>query len=133
SQAYSSACVDRICRRNGESGSPDAPHIIPVSHDGYVREHIVSGPSHLTGGSPMARARLSPMTLATLASVSLLCGYSAIGHAAEIPAGKVAHVLLISIDGLHAGDLGRFAKEHPDSAMASLMKSGVTYPNAYAP
>jgi hypothetical protein len=40
------------------------------------------------------------------------------------------HVLLISIDGLHAGDLARFTREHPTSALAALAASGVTYANA---
>jgi hypothetical protein len=44
-----------------------------------------------------------------------------------------AHVLLISIDGLHGIDLQRFVATHPNSALAKLSRTGVTYANAHAP
>ena len=40
------------------------------------------------------------------------------------------HVLLISIDGMHAIDLANYASLHPQSALASLSRTGVTYPQA---
>jgi len=40
------------------------------------------------------------------------------------------HVLLLSIDGIHALDLRNFVSTHPGSAMARLVKSGVDYTNA---
>ncbi len=40
------------------------------------------------------------------------------------------HVLIISIDGLHAVDLARYVKENPASAMAKLTSMGTTYTNA---
>ena len=40
------------------------------------------------------------------------------------------HVLLLSVDGLHALDLATFVKAHPHSAMARLSARGVTYTNA---
>jgi hypothetical protein len=46
---------------------------------------------------------------------------------------KVRHVLLISVDGMHAVDLAGFVKSHPDSALAALSKSGVTYSQAWTP
>jgi hypothetical protein len=45
----------------------------------------------------------------------------------------IAHVLLISIDGMHGVDLQRFVAMHPDSALAKLSRTGVTYANAHAP
>jgi type I phosphodiesterase/nucleotide pyrophosphatase len=48
------------------------------------------------------------------------------GHAFE-------HVLLLSVDGLHAVDLARFVSEHPASALARLSRRGVTYTAARAP
>ena len=42
----------------------------------------------------------------------------------------IRHVLLISVDGLHAIDLANFVKAHPQSAMARLSAHGVTYTNA---
>ena len=46
---------------------------------------------------------------------------------------RVQHVLLISIDGLHALDVARFVETHPGSAMAELAGHGVTYSNANTP
>jgi hypothetical protein len=43
----------------------------------------------------------------------------------------IRHVLLVSIDGLHAVDLERFVAAHPGSALASLASHGVTYANAW--
>jgi hypothetical protein len=45
----------------------------------------------------------------------------------------VSHVLLISVDGLHALDLSRFVERHPHSALAELSRHGVTYTNARTP
>jgi hypothetical protein len=43
---------------------------------------------------------------------------------------KVRHVLLISVDGLHAVDLERYVNQNPNSALAQLAHMGVLYPNA---
>jgi len=45
-------------------------------------------------------------------------------------AGPYKHVLLISVDGLHALDAANYVAAHPDSVFASLVKTGVFYPNA---
>jgi hypothetical protein len=47
--------------------------------------------------------------------------------------GRVKHVLLISVDGLHALDVANYVKSHPDSAMNELAKHGVTFSNARTP
>ena len=49
------------------------------------------------------------------------------------PTSCVAHVLLISIDGMHEVDLRRFVATHPHSALAALSRSGVTYSQARTP
>jgi Type I phosphodiesterase / nucleotide pyrophosphatase len=41
----------------------------------------------------------------------------------------VKHVLLISVDGLHALDLSNYVASHPDSTLADLSRHGVTYTN----
>jgi len=46
--------------------------------------------------------------------------------------GAIGHVLLLSVDGLHAVDLARYVRLNPTSAMARLTTTGVTYPNASA-
>src|SRR4051812_44160277 len=43
-----------------------------------------------------------------------------------------ARVLLLSIDGMHAGDLARYVAHHPDSALAQLTATGRTYTHAAA-
>lgn len=44
--------------------------------------------------------------------------------------GRAPHVLLISVDGMHASDLQNFVRAHPNSALARLSRHGVYYPNA---
>lgn len=41
----------------------------------------------------------------------------------------VKHVLLISVDGLHALDLANYVSSHPGSTLAQLSNHGVTYTN----
>src|SRR6202521_6298998 len=45
----------------------------------------------------------------------------------------IRHVLLLSIDGLHALDVANYVKAHPESAMAELSEHGITYSNARTP
>ncbi len=42
----------------------------------------------------------------------------------------IHHVLLLSIDGMHAQDLARYIRIHPDSTLAKLANMGVNYTNA---
>jgi hypothetical protein len=46
---------------------------------------------------------------------------------------KIKHVLLISVDGLHALDVARFVESHPNSALAELSGHGISYSNARTP
>jgi len=45
----------------------------------------------------------------------------------------IRHVLLISVDGLHALDVSNYVTNHPNSALAELSRHGVTYANARTP
>ncbi len=63
-------------------------------------------------------------------ALSLLAGV-ALGATAQ--AADVDHVLLISVDGLHALDVARYVESHPNSALAELSSHGVTYTNARTP
>ena len=47
--------------------------------------------------------------------------------------GQIKHVLLISVDGLHALDVANYVETHPMSAMAELSQHGYTYSNARTP
>src|SRR5215469_18863495 len=46
--------------------------------------------------------------------------------------GRIKHVLLISVDGLHALDLTNYVNSHPHSTLAELSEHGKTYSNASA-
>jgi hypothetical protein len=46
---------------------------------------------------------------------------------------KFKHVLLISIDGMHALDVANYVGLHPNSALAELSQHGVTYTGARTP
>src|SRR3984893_1455956 len=47
--------------------------------------------------------------------------------------GKIRHVLLISIDGLHALDVANYVEAQPGSALDELANHGVTFSNARTP
>ena len=46
---------------------------------------------------------------------------------------KIKHVLLISVDGLHALDVSSYVAAHPNSALTELADHGITYSNARTP
>jgi len=46
---------------------------------------------------------------------------------------SIKHVLLISVDGLHQGDLDWYVNQHPNSTLAKLVNAGVEYTNARTP
>jgi len=48
----------------------------------------------------------------------------------ELDTRRIKHVLLISVDGLHALDLTNYVASHPDSTLAQLSHHGFTYTNA---
>lgn len=67
---------------------------------------------------------LKKIALGLLAGVALC---------APAKAADIDHVLLISVDGLHALDVARYVESHPNSALAELSNHGVTYSNARTP
>ncbi len=70
--------------------------------------------------------KLSKLALAACASLATLA-------AVETASAKMQHVLLISVDGMHAVDLQRFVAANPNSTLAKLSKTGVTYTEARTP
>jgi Type I phosphodiesterase / nucleotide pyrophosphatase len=60
-----------------------------------------------------------------------LLAAAAFGTTAQ--AADVDHVLLISVDGLHALDVARYVESHPHSALAELSEHALTYSNARTP
>src|SRR5579863_1593048 len=72
-------------------------------------------------------------TIAIALCVGLVGGtIPASSRAAEdgVTPGKIKHVLLISVDGLHALDLANYVNTHGDSTLAQLSSHGITYTNA---
>ncbi len=63
-------------------------------------------------------------------TLGLLAG---LAFGATAQAADIDHVLLISVDGLHALDVARFIESHPNSALAELSSHGITYSNARTP
>ncbi|MGT2466292.1 alkaline phosphatase family protein [Mesorhizobium atlanticum] len=67
----------------------------------------------------------SAVAASALAAVSLGALQTSVGMAAPYK-----HVLLISVDGLHAIDLANYVAENPGSSFAALAHKGIFYPNA---
>ena len=63
-------------------------------------------------------------------ALGLLAG---VAISATAQAADIDHVLLVSVDGLHALDVARYVESHPKSALAELASHGVTYTNARTP
>ena len=51
----------------------------------------------------------------------------------HVEQGKIGIVCACSLDGFHSQDLAMYLQVMPNSVMAQLAASGVTYPNAYLP
>ena len=75
---------------------------------------------------------ISKLWLSTLICLAGLTALQASPQLDDSDEVTYAHVLLLSIDGMHAVDLARFVADHPDSALAQLTASGRTYTNAIA-
>src|SRR5579883_2036985 len=67
---------------------------------------------------------LSSLIIASLLAMPLAAENG--GHGEK----RVKHVLLISVDGLHALDLSNYVASHPNSTLAELSSHGKTYTNA---
>jgi hypothetical protein len=68
-------------------------------------------------------------TAAGAAALALLSPQPASAAPAVSP--TYQHVLLISIDGMHAIDLANWIEAHPTSHLAALSRHGLIYPNAF--
>jgi hypothetical protein len=76
----------------------------------------------------------SPVKIVTYAATLLLAAFIAMASTqawAVMPSSPIRHVLLISVDGLHATDLEHYVRAHPSSTLAGLTKRGVTYADAH--
>jgi hypothetical protein len=77
--------------------------------------------------------RITKAVMSFVLAASLLMSplqVSAAGNGTNSSVQPVKHVLLISVDGLHALDLANYVNAHQDSTLAKLSRSGITYTNA---
>jgi hypothetical protein len=85
------------------------------------------------------RARWPGRTAALLAGTALATASAATTahptarHHHHHDHGKIRHVLLISVDGLHQQDLAWFVRNFPNSALAHLARHGTDYARAMTP
>ncbi len=79
----------------------------------------------------MLISRLTTLAAGALALTLAANAANAQSQFRHLPHGsEIRHVLLISIDGMHALDLERQVQQHPDSALAELSRHGVRYTGA---
>ena len=77
---------------------------------------------------------MSRMKTIAVSTAFLLAAFVPLLNAQSAPsAGKFKHVLLISVDGLHALDVANYVRNHPNSALAELSGHGITYTGARTP
>ena len=73
---------------------------------------------------------LSLRTILLASAVATVGVTSARAVTAPVASSQYKHVLLISVDGMHAIDVANFIQAFPDSHLAGLARHGVVYPNA---
>lgn len=71
------------------------------------------------------------LLLATVAGVAALAVAVSPAVAAPATGSTYKHVLLISVDGMHAIDLANWVQNNPASNLAALAGTGIVYPNAF--
>jgi Type I phosphodiesterase / nucleotide pyrophosphatase len=76
---------------------------------------------------PVKHCRVLPTLLAAVVLICLLPAPAA------AQSGTIKHVLLISVDGMHALDVANYVATNPGSALAELSSHGITYTNARTP
>ncbi len=76
----------------------------------------------------MNRRNAAVLTVIGVLSAGLIAGVRA--QQPALGPTTIKRVLLISVDGMHATDLATVLKTKPDSSLAALSKTGLTYANA---
>jgi Type I phosphodiesterase / nucleotide pyrophosphatase len=98
----------------GETVSRSTPQSIPNAKEKHLKQRILS-------------AALS------LGLIGAMLPVAAKANDERGEGHKIKHVLLISVDGLHALDVANYVAAHPGSALAELSRHGITYSNARTP
>jgi hypothetical protein len=79
------------------------------------------------------KIQTTAVAITLAAAVTAIGAYAADKDVQNLHRAHIDHVLLISVDGLHALDLARFTDTYPHSAMAELVSHGVSYTNSSLP
>ncbi len=74
--------------------------------------------------------RIHLLSTTTAVALAALTTHQAAATQPIVSAGY-EHVLLISVDGMHAIDLANWVQNHPTSNFAKLARTGIIYPNAF--
>jgi len=74
--------------------------------------------------------RIRPLLLGFVSVAALTAAGAAMAGNLALPPKAVQHVLLLSIDGMHEGDLARYVAANPQSPLATLAAHGEHYTNA---
>ncbi len=75
---------------------------------------------------PSTRSRTAALAVVAAATAALTAPAASAGD-------RSAHVLLISVDGMHQSDLDRYTATHPGSTLAGLLGHGTEYTHARTP
>ena len=86
----------------------------------------------ITGSHEVKSKAAALALLLTLVGVNTTVGTGQARPAMRPTAPRVKHVLLLSLDGMHALDLANYVKARPKSSLAQLSQHGITYTNALA-
>ena len=78
------------------------------------------------------RARLAAAALMA-AALAIPVGMASADPGNGSQQGRIKHVLLISVDGLHQSDLAWWVANNPGSALAQLVNRGAEYSHAQTP
>ena len=77
------------------------------------------------------KQRVLPALLAVIAIACL--PFTTAAAQSSAASGNIQHVLLISVDGMHALDVANYVQNNPGSALAELSSHGITYTDARTP
>src|SRR5256714_14567381 len=120
-----------------ESRRFSAIHRADTAHSSFCNNSpLVSRAGKCSDALPNKEILLRQTLLAVAVSMGLIAtALSAPARANDVlgQGNKITHVLLVSVDGLHALDVANYVAAHSDSALAALSTHGITYSNARTP
>jgi Type I phosphodiesterase / nucleotide pyrophosphatase len=102
-----------------------------IQRPSHTVHSALTAPSNSARYSVPSQEEQTVTCLRAFATSALLL--TLFGRIALSEPNNIKHVLLISVDGLHALDVANYVQSHPYSALAEISRHGVTYSNARTP